>query len=78
MAHTVIPPPRGTTATLELAHKGKKKENEIIAWTRFRINSQKCIGSQWAVRVRDSRRDSGRAEQPESWAWYKLSGSISN
>jgi len=22
---------------------------------------------------RDYRRDSGRAEQPESWAWYKLS-----
>ena len=25
MAHTVIPPPRGTTATLELAHKGNPK-----------------------------------------------------
>ena len=26
MAHTVIPPPRGTTATLELTHKGNINE----------------------------------------------------
>ena len=29
MAHTVIPPPRGTTATLELAHKGNINDNTI-------------------------------------------------
>ena len=29
MAHTVIPPPRGTTATLELAHKGNINDKTI-------------------------------------------------
>jgi len=29
MAHTVIPPPRGTTATLELTHKGNINEKTI-------------------------------------------------
>jgi len=29
MAHTVIPPPRGTTATLELAHKGNISDKTI-------------------------------------------------
>jgi len=37
-------------------------------------NSEKCIGSQWSVRVgRDCSRDSGKAEHPESWVWYKSS-----
>ena len=30
MAHTVIPPPRGTTATLELTHKGKINDKTIL------------------------------------------------
>jgi len=29
MAHTVIPPPRGTTATLELTHKGNINDKTI-------------------------------------------------
>ena len=29
MAHTVIPPPRGPTATLELAHKGNINDKTI-------------------------------------------------
>ena len=29
MAHTVMPPPRGTTATLELAHKGNINDKTI-------------------------------------------------
>jgi len=29
MAHTVIPPPRGPTATLELAHKGNVNDKTI-------------------------------------------------
>jgi len=29
MAHTVIPPPRGTTATLELTHKGNINDKAI-------------------------------------------------
>ena len=29
MAHTVIPPPRGTTATLELTHKGDISDKTI-------------------------------------------------
>ena len=29
MAHTVIPPPRGTTATLELSHKGNINDKTI-------------------------------------------------
>jgi len=30
MAHTVIPPPRGTTATLELTHKGNINDKTIL------------------------------------------------
>jgi len=30
MAHTVIPPPRGPTATLELAHKGNINDKTIL------------------------------------------------
>jgi len=29
MAHTVIPPPRGTTANLELTHKGNINDKTI-------------------------------------------------
>jgi len=29
MAHTVIPPPRGTTVTLELSHKGNINDKTI-------------------------------------------------
>jgi len=31
MAHTVIPPPRGTTATLELTHK-VESDASYISW----------------------------------------------
>jgi len=30
MAHTVIPPPRGPTTTLELAHKGNINDKTIL------------------------------------------------
>ena len=30
MAYTVIPPPRGTTATLELTHKGNINDKTIL------------------------------------------------
>jgi len=37
-------------------------------------NSEKGRDSEWAVGWgKDCRPDSGRAEQPENWIWYKLS-----
>ena len=46
----------------------------LLAWTRFRLilkNAEALSGLYgWD---RDCRPDSGRVEQPESWAWYKLS-----
>ena len=40
-------------------------------------DSENGIGSQWAVRVgRDCSRDSGKAEQPESWFWYIVEASL--
>ena len=45
----------------------------LLAWTRVSANSEKCIGSRWAGWGRDCSRDSGKAEQPDCWVWYKSS-----
>jgi len=65
-----------------------KKERKMVAakkfinsyWdvdylpTRFRIilRNVLALSGLWGL-GKDCRRDSGRAEQPDSWAWYKLS-----